>query len=165
MHRLVLTILVIGFNQVLPDTVNSLNCGVNLQLEELTDAMHFIVGGQVTQGPGTWPWVCSVGFHESAGWEHQCGGTLITYSHVLTAAHCPTDFKAKCKDDRIKVRCGDFHLRQSSDDGGVQVRDVSRYDIHERYNDANNYDISVLFTSTKFTASSFVLSRSTQLLE
>ena len=93
-----------------------------------------------TSGPGSWPWVCSVGFLKTDVWDHQCGGTLVTYSFVVTAAHCPETFKDQGRDDRIMVRCGDFHLMESTDDGGVQVRDVSRYHVHERYN-YPKYDI------------------------
>ena len=108
-----------------------------------------------TSGPGSWPWVCSVGFLKTDVWDHQCGGTLVTYSFVVTAAHCPETFKDQGRDDRIMVRCGDFHLMESMDDGGVQVREVSRYHVHEGYN-YPNYDISVLVMKTKFQASTFI---------
>jgi hypothetical protein len=26
--------------------------------------------------------------NEKLGWEHQCGATLVTEKHFLTAAHC-----------------------------------------------------------------------------
>ncbi len=38
---------------------------------------------------GTWPWMSSLGyFDEENTWKHQCGATLITHKHFLTAAHC-----------------------------------------------------------------------------
>ncbi len=38
---------------------------------------------------GNWPWMASIGFYnESNQWNHQCGATLITEKHFLTAAHC-----------------------------------------------------------------------------
>ena len=122
---------------------------------EQSDSTKFIINGQATPGPGSWPWMCSVGFFTAEVWEHQCGGTLVTYSHVITAAHCLEIFFSKQgREDRIKLRCGDFHLMESTDDGGVQVLDVSRYDMHEGYN-FPNYDISVLVMETKFQASNF----------
>ena len=35
------------------------------------------------------PWMTSLGgFKTEENWEHQCGGSLITNTHILTAAHC-----------------------------------------------------------------------------
>jgi V8-like Glu-specific endopeptidase len=41
------------------------------------------------QALGHWPWMASYGFvKEEEQWEHQCGATLISDRHFLTAAHC-----------------------------------------------------------------------------
>jgi secreted trypsin-like serine protease len=38
---------------------------------------------------GHWPWMASYGFiKEDQKWHHQCGATLISDRHFLTAAHC-----------------------------------------------------------------------------
>ena len=38
---------------------------------------------------GNWPWMASIGFYdEDDKWNHQCGATLLTERHFLTAAHC-----------------------------------------------------------------------------
>ena len=35
------------------------------------------------------PWMASLGgFKTEDNWDHQCGGSLVTHSHILTAAHC-----------------------------------------------------------------------------
>jgi hypothetical protein len=154
MNQLAFTLFPICINHLVSGNINPKGCGVNSLLEDQVDPRQFIVGEAMT-GPGSWPWVCSVGFHTSGVWEHQCGGTLVTYRHVLTAAHCLEEFKEDGRDERIKVQCGDFNLIESMDDGGVQVLDVSHYDIHDAYN-FPNYDISVLVMKTKFHASTFI---------
>jgi V8-like Glu-specific endopeptidase len=36
-----------------------------------------------------WPWMASYGFiNEEKQWQHQCGATLISDQHFLTASHC-----------------------------------------------------------------------------
>ncbi len=35
--------------------------------------------------------VTSIGFYEGTKWIHNCGATLISSQHFLTAAHCVND--------------------------------------------------------------------------
>ena len=136
---------------VLPDKINTEDCGVN---SNLTKPTQYIAGGR-TAGQGSWPWVCSVGFRGTRRtWNHRCGGTLITYRHLITAAHCVEPFK----DDMIKVRCGEHDLQRSqrSNKAG-QVRDISHYDVHPNYEEGSlNYDISILVAKTVFDPSDFI---------
>ena len=38
---------------------------------------------------GHWPWMASFGvLYKDSRWEHQCGATLISNKHFITAAHC-----------------------------------------------------------------------------
>jgi len=38
---------------------------------------------------GYWPWMASIGnYNTDNKWQHQCGATLLSDSHFLTAAHC-----------------------------------------------------------------------------
>ena len=43
---------------------------------------------------GHWPWMSSIGFFNETTnlWKHQCGGSLISNKHFVSAAHC---FKRK----------------------------------------------------------------------
>ena len=52
---------------------------------------NFIVGAAndpETNPVGHWPWMASLGNFEEGEWNHQCGATLISDRHFLTAAHC-----------------------------------------------------------------------------
>ena len=61
-------------------------CGVvNDDIYLITNAHH-----DPEKNPaGFWPWMASLGYFEDNGnWSHQCGATLISDRHFLTAAHC-----------------------------------------------------------------------------
>ena len=126
--------------------LNDEKCGLNNVLEKPMK----IVGGIKGAGPGQWPWACSLGFLKGSDWTHRCGGSLITYEHLITAAHCVDYFERSKK--RFQVRCGDFHLKNASDDTNAQTRDVKNYVRYERYNlELVNNDIAVIHLNHSLT--------------
>jgi len=46
-----------------------------------------IVGGMEAR-PNSWPWQCSVYGDQGGGYFNQCGGSVISNTYILTAAHC-----------------------------------------------------------------------------
>ena len=69
-------------------------------------------------------------------------GTLISPSHVLTAAHCTQNGVSS-------VRVGVHRQSQSGSDGCVQTRAVSAIINHELYDDSTlQHDIAIVVLSS-----------------
>ena len=49
---------------------------------------------------GDWPWMASLGYWSDGVWSHQCGATLISQTHFITAAHCVRDGKGQLINSR-----------------------------------------------------------------
>ena len=88
-----------------PQTTSSQNCPLNSQyltyflvgepecgISPLNGDHEFITGpahDPEYNPAGEWPWMASLGYWAEDGkWDHQCGATLISHHHFLTAAHC-----------------------------------------------------------------------------
>ncbi|XP_059149764.1 tryptase-like [Physella acuta] len=80
-------------------STSSNSCGIST-----TTGGHKIVGGQATT-IDKYPWQVSVRFHGS----HICGGTLISDSWVLTAAHCIIDEDQVFTVDEFSIVFGTTH--------------------------------------------------------
>ena len=64
-------------------------CGYNKDLG--TKFLAGVANDQEVNPVGYWPWMASIGYYTNGQWIHQCGATLITHRHFLTAAHCIRD--------------------------------------------------------------------------
>ncbi|CAF1318222.1 unnamed protein product, partial [Didymodactylos carnosus] len=94
-----------------------------------------IIGGENSQ-IGSWGWIVSLQSDD----EHFCGGSIISPSHILTAAHCINYFEAL---GTVTVHAG-IHNKTA----GGQIRTIAVVLIHPDYNHFSlENDIAILHLS------------------
>ena len=115
-----------------------------------------IVGGQDAP-PGMAPWQVSLQYSRDGRWSHFCGGSLISPSWVLTAAHCIDG-----------SRPGDVsvaHGSQSLSSGGER-RTPERFVVHEGYTRASQGDdIALIRLSEPFSSVATTVQLQSRVLE
>ncbi|XP_048246809.1 chymotrypsin-like serine proteinase [Haliotis rufescens] len=85
------------------------------------------IAGGTPLTPGELPYLASVQLHSSNAWYHLCGGTLISETRVLTAAHC---ISGAATDYRIVL--GEHSLSQV--DGTEEYASIASFVTHPDYN-------------------------------
>ncbi|XP_047999541.1 proclotting enzyme-like isoform X4 [Leguminivora glycinivorella] len=115
-----------------------------------------VVNGRPTL-EGQWPWQIALYQTQTVDNKYICGGTLVSRSHVITAAHCVTRKGSSrvVNQNTLTVYLGKHNLRTSVE--GVQIKLVSEIRVHPQYN-ASSYsrDASVLKLRERVTYSDFV---------
>lgn len=97
-----------------------------------------IVGGEMAS-PQTWGWAASLRYTSSG--SHFCGGSIISSTYILTAAHCTVDLPSA---SAVRVYVGSIYLSQET-----QVRTVSKIYNHPSYSPSTFLnDIAILKLSS-----------------
>ncbi|XP_028339211.1 chymotrypsin-C isoform X1 [Physeter macrocephalus] len=99
------------------------SCGVPIFQPNLSAR---VVGGE-NAIPHSWPWQISLQYLKNGTWRHTCGGTLITPSHVLTAAHCISNTLT------YRVALGKNNLEVENEEGSLFM-DVDTIFVHKKWN-------------------------------
>ncbi|XP_065336910.1 transmembrane protease serine 9-like [Cloeon dipterum] len=134
-----------------PDNLSFPNCGSNPtstrrkrgndDSSEESKGTKFILHGTIAQR-GNHPWHA---FIKNSETRTTCGGTLISPTVVLTAAHCIDESEAE---DFI-VTIGMYDRRQRTAPG-VQRRLVRSLTVHPKYNDTETKsDVGIMILSEK----------------
>ncbi|XP_075219545.1 uncharacterized protein LOC142323596 [Lycorma delicatula] len=130
---------------------NSVECGlVDKSIAGTAAPAPLITNGQNTSR-GQWPWHIALYKIEGIHLTYVCGGTLVTETAVITAAHCVTKkiLDRPVDPDTLVVYLGKYHLYQFSDDGGVQNKQVKDVHVYPGYNSSNYLgDIAILILSS-----------------
>ena len=93
-----------------------------------------IVGGNYTK-KGSWPWLISLLDEEG----HFCGGTILSNTRILTAAHCLVDGETEEVIENFSVSIGNWNSNDSKEVGEFKVV-AKNVRIHPKYLNNNEYD-------------------------
>lgn len=106
-----------------------------------TSGGGFIVGGTVAK-PGEFPHMALIGWQERDGSvEWKCGGTLISYHYVLTAAHCASHRGIT----PTVVRLGEQDYARTTDEADPQDYAVAHIKKHPNFRSSSKYnDIALI---------------------
>ncbi|CAF1576748.1 unnamed protein product [Adineta ricciae] len=126
-------------------TVYSCNASAACGCSKNSAVLSRIVGGE-TANASTWGWAVSISIDDN----YLCGGSIISSSWILTAAHCVNGYSA----EKVTIYAGSTRRWT-----GSQTRVVSQIIIHASYDtDTYENDIALLKLGTALTMSDTAIS-------
>ncbi|XP_017787322.1 PREDICTED: venom protease-like isoform X2 [Nicrophorus vespilloides] len=101
-----------------------------------------IVGGKPAK-LGEFPWIVALGYRSNNPNQPYwlCGGSLITETHVLTAAHCVHN-----RQTLYVVRVGDLDLYSDDDGAHPETIPLVKAKVHEKYSATEHTDDIAILT-------------------
>ncbi|XP_017784951.1 PREDICTED: serine protease persephone-like [Nicrophorus vespilloides] len=117
---------------------------------ELTPDVEFQILGGTDAKLGEFPHMAGLGYESDdvgSDWSWDCGGSLISNSYILTAAHCVVRRDEKMPE---KVRLGKIDISGNSDSVMPQDFNVAEIIFHPEYSNRNKVnDIALIRLSRK----------------
>lgn len=130
-------------------------CGHQSRTFDPPLASSYILNGSCSPY-GSFPWVVQIQVLENGRYQHRCGGSLISSTHVLTARHC---FDGRVKPRHVMVIVGqnNMDVRDSSE----MSFEVERFWLYEDFQTAGPYshDIALVKLRRKANGRGVVFSR------
>jgi secreted trypsin-like serine protease len=116
-----------------------------------------IVGGTYS-ARGQWPWMAALYMKSTR--KYMCGGSLVSKSHVVTAAHCVQQkgTPIKMNSAELSVLLGKYDLSSNNEQESV-IKDVKLVVVHPdwRFDDVKyDADISILFLNGDVAFSEYI---------
>ncbi|KAM9456166.1 transmembrane protease serine 2 isoform 1-T1 [Clarias gariepinus] len=105
-----------------------------------------IVGGNVVTTTSRWPWQVSL----QVSGNHMCGGSIITPSWIVTAAHCVQKYSSP---SQWRVYAGFLTLTQMSYSSGNLVSEVISHSGYNTDTSTNDIALMKLRTPLQFSSS------------
>lgn len=114
------------------NTCSRTPCGTNAREFD----QHRVVGGRPAD-PNEWPWLAALVYPEG---DSFCGGTLISDTYVITAAHCVVGQKKA--DIQVKLGEYDFAVEGETNDRAYAIENIK---MHESYStETQDNDIAII---------------------
>jgi len=103
-----------------------------------------VVGGDIAE-KGTWPWLVTLEVVDENGLAGLCGGTILSDTRILTAAHCFTGaYETQTTSDTTYVSVANWNSNDIEEEGEFVVV-AENVRIHPNYgSNQNAYDFAIL---------------------
>ena len=128
-------LLFVAFIRCSQQTFYSCDPSVSCGCSRNSASVNRIVGGE-TADNGTWSWAVSLSISQT----YLCGGSIISSTWIITAAHCVINKSPSA----VTVYAGGARRSLSS-----QIRNASQIIVHPNYDSGTSvYDIALISLST-----------------
>ncbi|XP_076641281.1 proclotting enzyme [Halictus rubicundus] len=97
-----------------------------------SSTINYLIAGGAKTSPGQYPWLAAIFLDLVPRYEFHCAGSLVTKTHVITAAHCFRYKNTSLPMGAMVVSLGRYKLFNFDEAGSVN-REVAGYTVHPDY--------------------------------